>query len=132
MATRHTLVLPFTSATYPNPAPVLSTIYRTLVALPATATHFDIHFSTPRVEGQQLYLQLLRSPEHHWQGFQTFLGKVYACLAAAQWTAGRVLLEVEVSFGGEDAAAPNGEIIALDGMSVISYACLSSRQAMSI
>ena len=124
MATRHTLVLPFTPATYPNPAAVLSTIYRTLVALPSSATHFDVHFSTPEAHGDQLYLQLLRSPEHHWHRFQTFLGKVYACLGAAQWTAGRVLLEVEVSFEGEDGATTRGEVIALKGMWLAALALL--------
>jgi len=72
-------------------------------------------FSTPSTDGEQLYPLIRSNPVDNWTDFQSFLGKVYACLAAAQWTAGKVLMEVEVAFQGEDGYSPHGEIIVLEG-----------------
>lgn len=96
-----TLLLPLTASTYTNPSPLLPTIYRTLSTLPAGITHFDVLFITPNASVSQIYAQIRSNPTKNWDSLQAFLGKVYACLAAAQWTCGRVLLEVEVAFEGE-------------------------------
>ena len=112
--TRYTLVIPFSSATYPDPSPVLSTIYRTLVSLPATSTNLTVLFSTPSAHGPQLYPKLRSNAVDNWADFQSFLGKVYACLAAAQWTAGKILMDVEVAFEGEPQTG-HGETMTLEG-----------------
>lgn len=99
MAQRHVLVLPFDSSTYPDPAPLLPTIHETLTSLPTDSTHFTVLLITP--DDSQLYLTLRSSPVSCWNDFQGSLSKLYACLAAAQWSCGKVLLDVEVAFEGE-------------------------------
>jgi len=72
-------------------------------------------FSTPSSQGEQLYPLLRSNATANWDDFQAFLGKVYACLAAAQWTAGKVLMDVEVAFGGESGYSAQGEVTVLQG-----------------
>lgn len=98
---RSVVVLPFDVSTFSDPSPLLPTVYRTLTSLPSSVTHFVILFASDSREEEQLYRSLRQSPISHWQAFQAFLGKIYACLAAAQWTSNRILLDVEVAFAGE-------------------------------
>lgn len=98
MEVKHTfVVLPFTSAILQNPATLLSVIYR---AAKNSLESCTVIFSSPG-GSTQFYANLRETPRRHWQGLQTFLGKVYASLAAGQWSVGRVLMDVEVHFDGE-------------------------------
>ena len=121
-----TLILPFTPATYTNPSVLLPTIFRVLDQ--CTTTSLLVLFSTPpspesrHAHDTQLYTRLARDPQGNWAGFQTFLGKVYACLAAAQWSGGNVLMDVEVDFEGEADAGKgivNGRIKSDEGDSQV-------------
>jgi pantetheine-phosphate adenylyltransferase len=117
----HTLlILPFTPELLDSPHALLPIIYRSVTAslrshtvlfctprpsvlatsssASAPATSSRIHASPP----PQLFAALRRDPRAHFHALQTFLGKVYATMAAAQWQVGRVLMEVEVHFLGED------------------------------
>jgi hypothetical protein len=116
MPARHLLIVPFDSSTYPNPSSILPTIYRTVLSLPSDATHFSILFATPGTSNE-LYPTLQASPEQHWTGFQSFLGKVYACLAAAQWSSGNILLDVEIAFKGEKSRVQldHNQVIVIEG-----------------
>jgi len=92
------LILPFTSSILSDPSPLLETIYNTAYTSDQSCT---VLFSTPSDgigEGGLLYSILKASPRKYWSTFQTFLGKVYAALAAGQWAAGKVLMDVEVLF----------------------------------
>ena len=94
----HTLlVLPFTASIYFDPSPLLSPISKIVHA----STHSALLlFSTPYDE--QLYTTLRRDPRATFDEFQRFLGINYAALAEAQWEAGKVLMDVEVRFEGEN------------------------------
>lgn len=96
------LVLPFTPGLLRNPLPLLPIVYK---AAHHARNSLTVLFSTPQEEGipkpRQMYYILRRSPKTHFAALQSFLGKVYSALAAGQWAAGRVLLEVEVRFDGE-------------------------------
>jgi len=101
------LVLPFTSSILSNPSPLLKTIYNTAYTSDQSCT---VLFSTPSDgigEGGQLYSTFKAAPRRYWSTFQTFLGKVYAALAAGQWAAGKVLMDVEVLFD-EDRLGSDG------------------------
>jgi hypothetical protein len=92
------LILPFTSSILSNPSPLLKTIYNTAYTSDQSCT---ILFSTPsngHGESGQLYSISKASPRKYWSTFQSFLGKVYAALAAGQRAAGKVLMDVEVLF----------------------------------
>ncbi|WVQ71610.1 hypothetical protein IAR50_001150 [Cryptococcus sp. DSM 104548] len=108
------LLLPFTPALFSNPQPIVPLI---LDILPASATKsFTVFFSTPKgvlpneqslIPGtgpgqEQLYSLLQRSPRESFAGLQSFLGAIYTALWTAQWKCGKVLLDVEVHFEGED------------------------------
>ncbi|GFZ46183.1 hypothetical protein JCM24511_04430 [Saitozyma sp. JCM 24511] len=117
----HTLlVLPFTPELLDSPHALLPIIYRSVTASLRSHT---VLFCTPRPSipstsspalslantdqlhaspSEQLYAALRRDPRAHFHALQTFLGKVYATMAAAQWQVGRVLMDVEVHFLGED------------------------------
>lgn len=95
------LLLPFTLSTYQNPTPLLPIIHQTLTH--SSLKSLTVIFLTPDATSpDQLYTQLRKNPVKHWHGFQIFLGKVYATLAAAQWACSRVLMDVEIRFEGED------------------------------
>jgi pantetheine-phosphate adenylyltransferase len=99
METKHTfVVLPFTSDVLSDPSSLLPAIYHSALHSTQSCT---VIFSSPSPE-TQLYPQLREHPRRHWAEFQTFLGKVYAVLAAGQWRAERVLMDVEVHFEGEE------------------------------
>lgn len=101
-AHRHTvLVLPFTPSILNDPARLLPTIYKVTTESVKSCT---ILFSTPSQSGgtEDLYNTIRKSPRKYWDAFQRFLGKVYGTLGAAQWRAGRVLMDVEVLFEGMD------------------------------
>lgn len=101
-AHRHTvLVLPFTPSTLNNPAHLLPLIYKVTTESVESCT---ILFSTPSQSGgtEDLYNTIRKSPRKYWSVFQRFLGKVYGSMGAAQWRAGRVLMDVEVLFEGLD------------------------------
>lgn len=113
MASKHTfVVLPLTSELLSDPSTILPAIYGAALHSAASCT---IIFSSPSPfgssssnsnsksndENDQLYTELRKSPRPNWTAFQTFLGKVYATLAAGQWRAGKVLMDVEVHFQGE-------------------------------
>jgi hypothetical protein len=91
---KHTyLLLPLTEDLLYDPSPLSQTIYNSAYTSLESCT---VLFSSPG--GVQLYDTLRQSPTRHWQSFQTFLGRIYASLAAGQWEAGRVLMDVEVLF----------------------------------
>ena len=96
------LVLPFTHSVLKDPAPLLPTVYNTLVHLPPSVKQLIVGFTSPPLYPSQLYDILRQDPRRHWQTFQTFLGDVYATLAAAQWRSDRVLMDVEVQFARDD------------------------------
>ncbi|ORY33770.1 hypothetical protein BCR39DRAFT_519164 [Naematelia encephala] len=99
-AKRHTvLVLPFTTYVFTNPTILLPVIFATLAH--SSYDSLTVVFSSPP-EPAQLYSLLKADAVTHWEAFQEFLGKVYATLAAAQWRSGRVLMNVEVHFDGEE------------------------------
>ena len=101
-AHRHTvLVLPFTPSILRDPARLLPAIYKVTTESVESCT---ILFSTPSQSGgtEDLYTTIRKSPRKYWSVFQRFLGKVYGTLGAAQWRAGRVLMDVEVLFEGMD------------------------------
>lgn len=110
LADHTVLLLPFTEDTYTNVHPLLPLIFQTLThssysaltAIFSTPSSAEATDSTPSQPIDQLYTQLRKDPVAHWTKFQTFLGKIYATLAAAQWRSGRVLMDVEVRFVGED------------------------------
>lgn len=91
------LILPFTELTFTNPSSLLPLISKTIHA---TKRSLLVIFSSP--SNEQLYATLRRDPRASWHGFQRFLGQVYGALAAAQWDAGKVLLDIEVAFEGAD------------------------------
>ncbi|WWD01437.1 hypothetical protein V866_008381 [Kwoniella sp. B9012] len=93
------LFLPFTPSTLSDPSHVVSII---LDILPRSSTQsFTVLFTTPGSH-QQLYTTLKQSPSRNFKLLQTFLGRIYAGLATAQLIAGRVLMDVEIHFDGED------------------------------
>lgn len=98
------LVLPFTRATLNDPAPLLPIITR--VFTEASPSDFVVLFSSPG--STQLYPHIRKHALSNWNPFQTFLAKVYACLAAAQWSTGNVLSHVEVAFLGEGEGSLGG------------------------
>lgn len=103
MESKHTfLVLPFTPTLLSDPSSLLPAIYGAALHSSLSCT---IIFSSPSSSSSssddQLYTQLRKSPRQSWTVFQIFLGKVYATLAAGQWRAGKVLMDVEVHFEGE-------------------------------
>ena len=130
MASRHVLVLPFDQSTYPDPSPVLPVIYRTLVHLPGSITHFHVLFITPGTI-DQLYPKLKAEPVSAWDDFQTFLAEVYATLAAGQWTSGKILLDVEVIFGGEPglATVASGATVLEGSFCVFRQQCITIAEA---
>lgn len=89
------LLLPFTEDLLYDPSPLSlsQTIYNSAYTSLESCT---VLFSSPG--GSQLYDTLRQSPTRHWHSFQTFLGRIYASLAAGQWEAGRVLMDVEILF----------------------------------
>lgn len=95
------LLLPFTTDILADPSPLLRTIYNASLSSQQSCA---LIFCSPKessrkgIGGQQLYNILKASPRRHWSAFQLFLGKVYAALAAGQWEAGKVLMDVEVQF----------------------------------
>lgn len=91
------LILPFTSGILRDPSALLPVIFE---AAQEPTESLTVVFSTPG-PGKQLYTELRAAPKAHFEELQRFLGKVYAALAAGQWTANRVLLSVEVRFDGE-------------------------------
>jgi hypothetical protein len=98
MAARNSvLILPFTSGILKDPSSLLPVIFD---AAQEPTESLTVVFSTPG-SGKQLYAELREAPKAHFEELQRFLGKVYAALAAGQWTANRVLLNVEVRFDGE-------------------------------
>jgi pantetheine-phosphate adenylyltransferase len=100
MTTEHTvLVLPFTPSILADPTPILHLVYKTTQESRESCT---ILFSTPSTPSGDIYSILKAEPRRYWQIFQKFLGRVYATLSAAQWSVGRVLLDVEVGFEGYD------------------------------
>ncbi|KAK8869854.1 hypothetical protein IAR55_000422 [Kwoniella newhampshirensis] len=149
------LVLPFTPFLLHSPAPLLPLISSTLTSsatksftilfsTPPLPSASRSRFSEPETSSptpgsscrlasaaseepqHQLYALIRNSPREYFQQFQVFLGKIYAASAAAQWRAGRVMMDVEVHFDGEDGdwgeklfrdAAGRGEcqIIRLEG-----------------
>ena len=99
METKHTfVVLPFTPDILVDPSKLLPVIYRAALHSTESCT---IIFSSPCSDNTQLYARLRKSPGRNWAQFQSFLGKVYAALSAGQWMSGRVLMDVEVRFDGE-------------------------------
>jgi hypothetical protein len=98
------LVLPFTRATLDDPTPLLPIITR--VFTEASSSDFLVLFSSPGPA--QLYPHIRKQALSNWNPFQTFLAKVYACLAAAQWSTGNVLSHVEVAFDGEGEGSLKG------------------------
>jgi pantetheine-phosphate adenylyltransferase len=99
MTAEHTvLVLPFTSSLLADPTPILHLVYKTTTESKESCT---ILFSTPS-SSRDLYAMLQAEPRMYWHTFQKFLGRVYATLSAAQWSVGRVLMDVEVGFEGYD------------------------------
>ncbi|WVQ70127.1 uncharacterized protein L199_008352 [Kwoniella botswanensis] len=93
------LLLPFAPSTLSDPSHVVSVI---LDILPKSSTQsFTVLFTTPSSH-QQLYTTLKRSASRNFKLLQTFLGRIYASLATAQLIAGRVLMNVEIHFDGED------------------------------
>lgn len=96
------LLLPFTPALLADPAPVLPTLF--LAAQRAATRTLTVVFSTPAAchDGRQVYVSLREAPRVHWAAFGAFLGRAYSALAAGQWAADRVLLDVEVRFDGEE------------------------------
>lgn len=113
----HTLlVLPFTTQILDDPTSILPLIYRVTRESLKSCT---ILFSTPTPNQGDLYTILRASPKKYWDNFQRFLGKVYATLSAAQWSVGRVLMDVEVGFEGYDSQSRSGgkqvRVVNLDG-----------------
>ena len=117
------LLLPFTPATLNDPAPLLPIISRAVKETQSRS--LLVLFSTPLDDSQagtsshgQLYAQLRANPSVNFELFQRFLGKIYATLAAAQWSCGKVLMNVEVAFEGEVVSLPdwsNAQTIRLQG-----------------
>lgn len=102
MTAKHTvLLLPFTRDILEDPSQILSLVYKTTQESVESCT---VLFSTPQSSRGDLYTTLGSDPRTYWDTFQKFLGKVYATLSAAQWAAGKVLLDVEVGFEGYDLA----------------------------
>jgi pantetheine-phosphate adenylyltransferase len=100
MTAEHTvLILPFTPSILADPSPILHLVYRTTQDSKASCT---ILFSTPSTPTGDIYSVLKAEPRKYWHTFQKFLGRVYATLSAAQWSVGRVLMDVEVGFEGYD------------------------------
>ena len=113
----HTVfVLPFNTQILDDPTPILPLIYRVTRESIESCT---ILFSTPTPNQGDLYTVLRASPKKYWHPFQSFLGKVYATLSAAQWSVGRVLMDVEVGFEGYDLQSRFGgrevRVVNLDG-----------------
>jgi len=92
------LILPFTPGLLADPTPILHLVYKSTQESRESCT---ILFSTPSPRGD-LYAKLKAEPRKYWHTFQKFLGRVYATLSAAQWSVGRVLMDVEVGFEGYD------------------------------
>lgn len=115
------LVLPFTPSIYKDPSPLPPIISQVVRSSDRSVL---IIFSNPN-HGEQLYTTLRRDPRASFAGLQTFLGRVYATMAEAQWRSGRVLMDVEVRFEGEDgdwreklenaARAGKGQTVKLEG-----------------
>lgn len=130
MEIKHTfVVLPFTSDVLSDPSSLLPAIYHSALHSTQSCT---VIFSSPSPQ-LQLYGQLRKHPRRHWAEFQTFLGKVYAVLAAGQWRAERVLMDVEVHFQGEEgdwsdkllyASESEKRLIVLEGKSSSYLLCL--------
>jgi pantetheine-phosphate adenylyltransferase len=100
MTTEHTvLILPFTPDLLADPTPILHLVYKTTQK---TCQSCTILFSTPSTPTGDIYSVLKAKPRNYWHTFQKFLGRVYATLSAAQWSVGRVLMDVEVGFEGYD------------------------------
>jgi hypothetical protein len=102
MAHKHTvLVLPFTTSNLNNPEGILPSIYSITTKSVESCT---VLFSTPCHSGGtgDLYKTIRTSPKKYWDTFQRFLGKVYGTMGAAQWSVGKVLMDVEVLFEGMD------------------------------
>ncbi|WRT67099.1 uncharacterized protein IL334_004065 [Kwoniella shivajii] len=92
------LILPFTHSLLLSPETLISTILSTLPT--SSKKSFTVVFTSPT--SPQLYGSLLQTPVKHFDIFQSFLGRIYAALATAQLNAGRVLMDVEVHFDGEN------------------------------
>ncbi|WWC61147.1 uncharacterized protein I303_103726 [Kwoniella dejecticola CBS 10117] len=115
------LLAPFTPEILLDPSGVVSTL---LDVLPKSSLKsFTVLFTTPDPSCShtsstsiphtssntssssrscdQLYTLLQESPTSNFAVFQSFLGKIYAGLATAQLSAGRVLMDVEIHFDGE-------------------------------
>lgn len=99
MTAKHTvLVLPFTERVLDDPNPILSLVYEVTQQSSESCT---ILFSpTSREKDLGLYTKLKAEPRKYWDTLQKFLGKIYATLSAAQWSVGKVLLDVEIGFEG--------------------------------
>jgi len=114
--THTVLILPFTTQILDDPTLILPLIYRVTRESIESCT---ILFSTPTPNQGDLYTVLKVSPKKYWHPFQSFLGKVYATLSAAQWSVGRVLMDVEVGFEGYDLQSRFGgrevRVVNLDG-----------------
>ena len=91
------LILPFTLSTLLHPEPLLPIITQ---AIHCSSKSLLVILSTQ--SGEQLYATLHRNPKTNWVRLQRFLGKIYAPMVTAQWAVGRVLMDVEVRFEGED------------------------------
>ncbi|KAK4688641.1 pantetheine-phosphate adenylyltransferase, partial [Tremellales sp. Uapishka_1] len=127
------LVLPFTTATYTDPTLLLPIIYRALLATSPSTSTFTVLLSSP--SSPQLFSELRTSPVAHWRSFQTFLAKIYATLAAAQWKSGKVMMDVEVHFDGEGGRWDDrlqGETIKLQGYDHLPYSSIALPTSTSI
>ncbi|RXK36701.1 hypothetical protein M231_06008 [Tremella mesenterica] len=112
------LVLPFTKNLLYDPSPLYPTLYNTFVQAVDIAS-FTVIFTSPGIE--ELYDVLQLDARRHWSDFQSFLGKVYATLGAAQWRSRKVLLPVDVLFARSDLLLEQlvnaeGSILVADGV----------------
>lgn len=109
------LLAPFTPALLADPSSLLPVVFDTLVS--RSSHSFTVIFVSPP-DQPDLYAQLRQNPVARWPGLQNLLAKVHSTLAAAQWKAGRISMNVEVRFaetGRNEAEIPRqvGEHIEL-------------------
>ncbi|WWC69483.1 uncharacterized protein I206_103424 [Kwoniella pini CBS 10737] len=124
----HTILLaPFTLDILQDPSNIISII---LDVLPKSSLKsFTVIFTSPSSSTtvqEQLYKRLKESPVLNFSIFQSFLGKVYAGLATSQLSIGKILMDVEIHFDGEDGSwnekifRSKGEfqLLLIDGISI--------------
>lgn len=89
------LLAPLLPALLLDPSPLLPILFDALTE--RTSRSFTTIFvSTSKFT--DLYDVLRSNSAANWSTFQAFLAKIYSILAAAQWRAGRVLMDVDVHF----------------------------------